>query len=335
MEIQSSCGTKQRIATIDILKGVGIILVVLGHVDNTALGEWIYTFHMPLFFVVSGLLFRPGKDVYLKKAKTILIPYFIFAVISYLYWRFFEIRFRPQDPSLDINAHFLDILWQREEFKFNVALWFLPCLFIATSLLNLITTNIRNRVVVSLICVLWVLAATLYSPSTRSCWIMETWCAFPFVVLGWLLGRERLSEIDSALAAVPKYVRALAVVPLIAVVFIPHGGSMMVARYSMDSYAYYFFVALVCVASVYVLSTLLVSCKWLRWLGVNTLAIMCIHEPVKRIVIKMFSVVANIGTDELRGYVICSIAVTAAVLLILVPICKLIDKYVPWVWGRS
>ena len=44
---------------IDMVKGVGIILVVLGH--STYISEqaltWLASFHMPLFFIVSGLLF--------------------------------------------------------------------------------------------------------------------------------------------------------------------------------------------------------------------------------------------------------------------------------------
>lgn len=41
---------------IDYIKGIGIILVVIGH--TTDIGDtwrvWIYTFHMPLFFCISG-----------------------------------------------------------------------------------------------------------------------------------------------------------------------------------------------------------------------------------------------------------------------------------------
>lgn len=48
---------KDRISWIESLKGIGIILVVLGH---TFWGgtKVIYAFHMPLFFFVSGMLFK-------------------------------------------------------------------------------------------------------------------------------------------------------------------------------------------------------------------------------------------------------------------------------------
>ena len=48
----------QRMTYLDCAKGVAIILVVLGHIDmgNNPLNNWIYSFHMPLFFVLSGML---------------------------------------------------------------------------------------------------------------------------------------------------------------------------------------------------------------------------------------------------------------------------------------
>lgn len=42
---------------IDVLKGIGIILVVIGHISlDNGMSNWIYTFHMPMFFALSGYL---------------------------------------------------------------------------------------------------------------------------------------------------------------------------------------------------------------------------------------------------------------------------------------
>lgn len=52
-----------RIDSLDILKGIGIILVVVGHMIGNQLyiRPWIYAFHMPLFFMVSGYCFNIAK----------------------------------------------------------------------------------------------------------------------------------------------------------------------------------------------------------------------------------------------------------------------------------
>ena len=53
---------KQRQAWIDVLKGVGMILVVIGHTsEKNVLNDWVYTFHMPLFFALSGYLWEQKK----------------------------------------------------------------------------------------------------------------------------------------------------------------------------------------------------------------------------------------------------------------------------------
>lgn len=91
---------KKRYSQIDICKGIGIVLVVLGHAlkqtgsSNTAvkaLISVIYSFHMPLFFMLSGfvslkileLADRKQRLAYIgQRAKRLLIPY---AVMSLLY----------------------------------------------------------------------------------------------------------------------------------------------------------------------------------------------------------------------------------------------------------
>jgi fucose 4-O-acetylase-like acetyltransferase len=86
---------------VDIVKGIAIILVVLGHVAQGMVhrGWWggpgasfahsfIYSFHMPAFFFVAGLFViasiarRGSRSFAVDKLKTILYPYVLFAIIS-------------------------------------------------------------------------------------------------------------------------------------------------------------------------------------------------------------------------------------------------------------
>ena len=85
----SDPGTDGRTAWIDAVKGLGIILVVLGHMRyppgdiSSLLKNSIYLFHMPLFFFMSGWTYR--KKPFLISARTqtqrILIPYVSFLVL--------------------------------------------------------------------------------------------------------------------------------------------------------------------------------------------------------------------------------------------------------------
>ena len=53
---------KPREEWIDYLRGVGIILMFIGHTSVwSPIVKWIYGFHMPLFFMLSGFLFNKQK----------------------------------------------------------------------------------------------------------------------------------------------------------------------------------------------------------------------------------------------------------------------------------
>jgi fucose 4-O-acetylase-like acetyltransferase len=92
--------TSTRIQWTDYAKGLGIFLVVLGHTlrslvnssilnipENNVIDRWIYAFHMPLFFLLSGLfiersLSKPLKSFIIDKLKVIAYPYILWSVIQ-------------------------------------------------------------------------------------------------------------------------------------------------------------------------------------------------------------------------------------------------------------
>ena len=79
--------TKRNLA-VDLVKGIAIIAVVIGHLDNCAdvldymtykvVHKIIYSFHMPLFFIVAGFFFRP-KSFY-QDINRLFYPYIFVAV---------------------------------------------------------------------------------------------------------------------------------------------------------------------------------------------------------------------------------------------------------------
>lgn len=75
-----------RDQTIDIAKGFGIICVVWGHQEYVCpFRDEIYLFHMPLFFMLSGYLFKDAGltllNVIKKRIQSYLIPYIVFFII--------------------------------------------------------------------------------------------------------------------------------------------------------------------------------------------------------------------------------------------------------------
>ena len=74
-------GTQRRIAW---AKGYGILAIMVSHVfTGHPVSQWLFTFHVPLFFFLSGFLFREGKPLgsFLKgKVRRMLVPYFALAL---------------------------------------------------------------------------------------------------------------------------------------------------------------------------------------------------------------------------------------------------------------
>ncbi len=89
---------KQRIAWIDTSKALGVILVIYGHISlcPNALNVWLCSFHMPLFFFLSGVTINIEKlsnfkMFFINKFKTLIIPYFIFSAVNWLWTALFNI----------------------------------------------------------------------------------------------------------------------------------------------------------------------------------------------------------------------------------------------------
>jgi len=124
----------KRIEYIDIAKGIGILLVALAHADvslfSPYLHQWIYSFHMPLFFFLSGYFFRANTPFWTllnKRFNTLLKPYLVtialiyIASLSFTTMRFATVIGRIV-KSLYGTGYYID--W--------VQLWFLPSLFITS-----------------------------------------------------------------------------------------------------------------------------------------------------------------------------------------------------------
>lgn len=109
----------KRNLTFDLVKGVAIIAVIIGHLDNCAdvlesmpykiLHKFIYSFHMPLFFIVAGFFFRP-KSIY-KDIQRLFYPYFFLAVVCLLFTWIITMD-APHDYRMEHMKQFVKrVLW--------------------------------------------------------------------------------------------------------------------------------------------------------------------------------------------------------------------------------
>jgi hypothetical protein len=161
---------------INVAKGWVIVLVVLGHVleghilhgDVTAISgaayAWIYSFHMPFYFLLSGWLFKgpqpPGRYL-LSKSRHLLVPYmawillFNAVAIAGLCANIARGSLTPEKQV------FYADLFQKQAYGgmyvhgYEVVLWFPTCLFLTQQLANAWYASLHRYMV-------WVLATVLY-----------------------------------------------------------------------------------------------------------------------------------------------------------------------------
>ena len=73
-----------RLLYVDIAKGIAMICIILGHLGNSSINRVVFTFHVPIFFFITGYFINSNRDLkeFIKnKARTLLIPYFITCLV--------------------------------------------------------------------------------------------------------------------------------------------------------------------------------------------------------------------------------------------------------------
>jgi fucose 4-O-acetylase-like acetyltransferase len=150
---------ENRIESIDIFRGLGIIIMIMGHIDfGETFSIFIHAFHMPMFYFISGMFFNREKVQVTKKIRTLLLPYLFFAIMHYgvwLYWNRgleWNIKLRP----LKI------IFWQNtNNIPIAGALWFLTSLFFTEMIYLLLVRFVKNAILFNVIVVMIVLVGNL------------------------------------------------------------------------------------------------------------------------------------------------------------------------------
>lgn len=156
----------KRISYIDMAKGIGILLVVFGHFGfaSESLLTWIMSFHMPLFFILSGMLLyhtnassQSMSIFFKKKVRTILIPYFSFSILSILFSVILDFA--------NLGSYLQNALVQTISFYGISVLWFLPALFFGETIFLFIrkhTSLMVSGLLCIAICLITVFAANTY-----------------------------------------------------------------------------------------------------------------------------------------------------------------------------
>jgi fucose 4-O-acetylase-like acetyltransferase len=192
---------------IDAVRGMAISLVALGHTNQGIqhrgwwglsnvgfrLDVFIYAFHMPAFFFVSGIFLSasvqkrgPGRFT-VERARTLIYPYLLWSVISQASVRLLS-QFVSQHP-MTLKQFLMDLL-------VGGGIWFLPALFLC-QMLGMSLRKLPGAAIVAVA----VLIYYLY-PVTGITLVNLGLEFFPFVAAGMWLGHnyEQMEKVPRWLA---------------------------------------------------------------------------------------------------------------------------------------
>ena len=131
---------KRRLTWVDVTKGFLMILVVIGHYPGQLdfpLVTYIYWFHMPAFFLLSGLFFKPVMEKGLmkhtihKRFMQLIVPYLFFLVSITLIRYGIELGSGNMDWSWYVNDFWTLVVGGRFARGAYGVFWFVTTLFFA------------------------------------------------------------------------------------------------------------------------------------------------------------------------------------------------------------
>lgn len=158
---------------IDLLKGIGIICMILGHVlIGESTEKYIAAFNMPLFFIVSGFLYSNTnidfKTFAKKRFNRLIVPYIFFGLFHFIIKVPFMII---QKQSITASIYHL-FLYNNDGLPICGALWFLTALFFVYIIYYLVD-KMNKKYIKNITLILIVLLGYFITQKTRLPWCLD------------------------------------------------------------------------------------------------------------------------------------------------------------------
>lgn len=313
---------KERLTYLDIAKGIGILLVVIGHVYvfNKQIVDrffviWLYSFHMPLFFIISGMLiaYKNEKDILkfiIKRIKGILIPYAFFSVLSIIVFAIVN-DFNKAVIIQSIKATVCGIGID--------TLWFLPALFFGEVIFFVLKNLLKNKYV---ICVCSAVIYIIGNFMMKDYGIICLFLGRIFIAIGFIMvGNYTLDFVRKR--NMPWYV--LAILAILSVVFSKINGLVDLNNLVFNNKILYLLNSLLGTYLVLELSKLINVDELIYW-GKNTLIVMATHLNI----IYLFNKFFKYHLGYITGMIVFIVLLGIEKIIIYVA-----NKYVPFLVGKK
>lgn len=327
---------KKRIQWIDLIKALGIYLVVLGHSNCVGiLRKYIYSFHMPIFYFLGGFTINFNKynniiDFIKDKSKKLLLPYLCINLFTVPFYFFYTQFLVQRDFNIFIILKGILIGNSDILFLLNGPTWFLLTLFLS-ELLFYIIYRIYGDSRKELFSVMMLLILIGYAESITSNNLLMPWhlncvpIATSFVILGYLF-KNYYNENKKTISNYHFYI------PVI-LIFI--GGYISVylngnVSFGGNNYRSLLLTFTSCWASLfgYILLAIKfdnIKMKFLSFIGKSSIIILALHKPIIW-VLRLYFV-------KFKEASLWSTMFATIIFIAMLPLTYLIGKYLNFLVG--
>lgn len=215
MKIAMNKYEKKRDKSVDVLKASCLVFMVLGHC-GFPWTQFIYLFHMPLFFMASGYLFNKNrittskaiKNFFFRKVKSLWVPYVVWNIVFLVAQNLFlKMNFYTDNPEIlvysgsstqnyinlkEFTINVVKIMLFKSGTLFTSAFWFIRTLFVVEIIFALliyllndlpIKENVKNAIIGGIAVTFLMIG---YLLSVKHIKLMDFSTCFVGVTLFWL-----------------------------------------------------------------------------------------------------------------------------------------------------
>ena len=312
----------QKFDYIYIAKGLAMLAVVWGHTMLSGETNYlVYGFDIPLFFFLSGMVFKREKypyfnDFFKNRVKRLLVPYLIFSLVSWFEWVLYNLS--EETTIIECVKPLLQTFIAQGSSDFmdhNLPLWFVPCLFVIEMLYYLISK--AHSVINIVLCTGFaVLGYFMIQPDniidfTLMPWSMEG--AFRALIF-YSLGNNFVKL--CGLEGIPNFIRSKKIIAILVwAVFtglfiwgaLYNGHVSIGSNITGKNNLVFYGTAIAGIASTMIFSSAVENLikkrklplsSYIKWVGLNSFYFMSIHMPVQKYVMPLAeNILAAVGYE--------------------------------------
>lgn len=306
---------------LDNARGLAIILIMIGHSNGMSgqITKLIYSFHVPLFFVIAGILLAYNKTAEKRweyivrgRVKRIIVPSLVWELILSVSYFFIK----------DISIG--QLIFNSITMQFNLSvLWFIPCFLIAEAIWIILLKNEKTSN--QKLCLIGLIIIPIVAPCVPMLFVKRILIGVVFIAVGFLWERIALTK------ACPKIMGNEIMLSISSIIWIITAVSNVRVDLSAgvlgNSVLYYLHSIAGSIATICLCELMSARINLLSWIGRNTMGFLATHVFVRHAIVMV--------EERIMGFYFDGWALAIPLVLIDIIVVWVINRILPELIGQK